>query len=140
MVSSPEGSASLCCQSCPSLTVSAPVSVPMIFAFSRTLYEWGLVVHTYKRVPRPSSCVCVCRCIGFPTSRSNYLMSLGSLRLQLKRLSPMRLPSTSGADHKPRSLHLTNWLHIGGSSDPLQLRMPVPSPGCSLTSNPLAIK
>ena len=84
---------SLCCQSCPSLTVSAPMSVPTIFVFSRTFYKRNLVVNTYKGFPDPVPlCVCggggvyvwvcvwVCR---LPTPVSNSPTSLGSLRLQL---------------------------------------------------------
>lgn len=51
----------------------------------------------------------------------------------------MRPPSTSDATHKPRSVHLTNRLHTGGSSDPLQLRMPVQVQVVTWTSDWLAI-
>lgn len=50
-----------------------------------------------------------------------------------KGFSVTRLLSNSDASHKPRlPVILNNWQQMGNSNNLLQLKMPIPSPGCYL--------
>lgn len=90
-----------------------------------------------------------CVYIGFYTLASNSQTTPGYLRIQLNSddvyqkiasvstgegLSHIRSPSTYNVSCKTKLLHvlLTSWLHNVGSSYPLQLGMPIISPGWHL--------